>query len=201
MAWNFGWLPDESSLYDLAGLNRDTGIESQSKPANSTPAKRTDGNGTLFSESQKKPLTEEEVYKKLVEQTRKHRNSRSTDQSPGLFSEQQPNHLYGQMNQSNLSRDDDGRRVVANSPVRNSLFQRPQSSSPYDNSSSSQIVPAGNDVLQPLSSRTAAAVPSLPESLQSQMREIDQMILEGKTLSAHRELSRLYWSHPGYRNA
>ena len=33
------------------------------------------------------------------------------------------------------------------------------------------------------------------------MSEIDQLMLEGKTLSAHRELSRLYWSHPVYRDA
>ena len=33
------------------------------------------------------------------------------------------------------------------------------------------------------------------------MRDIDQLILKGKTLSAHRELSRLYWSHPDFRDA
>jgi LysM repeat protein len=201
LVWQFGWLPDESYLLDLAGRNRNIGIEAESDQANSTPAKQTDGDRTLFSKSQMKPLSEEEVYRRLVEQTRKRRDSRSTDQSPGLFSEQQPNDLYGQSAQSHLPRNDDGRHVVTNSPVRNSVFQRSQTSSQNNNASGSQIVLAGNEVFQPSSARTTTvAVSSLPESLQSRMREIDQMNLEGKTLSAHRELSRLFWSHPGYRD-
>ena len=201
MAWQFGWLPDESDLFELAVRDRDTAKSRQNDQANSGLANRTDPNPTLFSESETKPLTEEEVYRRLVEQTRKRRNSLSSAQSPGLFSAQQPNALSRQPVQSHLSRNDDGRRVVANSSVQNSLYQRPQTSSQYRNASGSQIVPAGNEVFQPSSARTSTpAVSSLPESLQSRMGEIDQMLLDGKTLSAHRELSRLYWSHPGYRD-
>ncbi|MCH7989094.1 MAG: LysM peptidoglycan-binding domain-containing protein, partial [Planctomycetes bacterium] len=201
MAWQLGWLPDESDLFELAVRGRQTDTETQSDQANSAPAKHVDEDRILFGETPSKLLSEEEVYRRLVEQTRKRRNSRSREPSPELFSAQQPNRPYGQSVQSHLSRDDDGRRVIANFPVRNSLFQRPQTSSQDDNASGSQIVPAGNDVLQSAFERTTTStVPSLPGALQSRMSDIDQLILEGKTLSAHRELSRLYWSHPGYRD-
>ena len=103
MAWKFGWLPDESSLLDLAGRNRNTGIEAESERANATPAKRADKDQILFGETRSEPLTEDEVYRRLAEQTNKRRNERSTDQSPGLLSAQQENSLYRQPAQSDRS--------------------------------------------------------------------------------------------------
>jgi LysM repeat protein len=201
MAWQFGWLPDESDLFELSVRGRATDNTTQSDQANSAPARQVDEDQILFGESPSNSLSEEEVYSRLVEQTRKRRDSRSIEQSPKLFSAQQPNLFNGKSVQSHFSQNDDGRRVVANSPVQNSLFQRPQNSSQNDNASGSQIVPAGNEVFQPASERTAtASIPSLPGSLQNQISDIDQLIIEGNTLSAHRELSRLYWSHSEYRD-
>lgn len=203
MSWQFGWLPDEADLMEYLSTTRKSNeVELQDKDEFLSSGETGSPSLTRTPPS---PLNEADVYAKLAEQVEKRKQTAATGNTVSLPPANHPLRQPGSPAGQPIPSEDPNRtRAVANAPVRNSLYLRPQNSPSQITGAGSQVVPAANEVIQyPAANNSGniVQVSAVPQALQQQLLQIDQLVKDGKALSAHRELSTLYWSHPERRSA
>lgn len=200
MAWQFGWFPDASGLYELA-VPGETSGESAETSALSSPAPEEPAaeEPVLFADGQPPVVGEDDVYGRMVEQARKHAE-RAADAPAG--NREQPataspdNRVRANTRTSLVPPQKPQRRQTAG-VIRNPLYLRPQERAGGRPESGSSVVPAGNAVFAEEGNQPQAA--GISDAVRRKLQEIDSLIQRDLYLSAHRELSTLYWSDPELR--